>query len=64
MVPDDKWLLIFASGIFVASFTLGYSVTTAFMQDTLVLPSNFQCTESAIVNGVAECVKYEKRSKP
>jgi len=25
---------------------------------------DFQCTESAIVNGVAECVKYERRNKP
>lgn len=23
--------------------------------------SNFVCTESAIVNGVAECVKYERK---
>ena len=24
------------------------------------IPSGFQCTESAVVNGVAECIKYER----
>ena len=27
----------------------------------ITIPKDFQCTESAIVNGVAECVKYEKK---
>ena len=26
----------------------------------ITIPKNFQCTESAIVNGKAECVKYER----
>lgn len=27
------------------------------------VPDGFQCTESAVVGGVAECVKYEKKAK-
>ena len=27
----------------------------------ITIPKNFQCTESAIVNGKAECVKYERK---
>lgn len=28
-----------------------------------VIPDDFQCTKSDIVDGVAECVKYEKKVK-
>ena len=34
-----------------------------FGKQTITIPSSFQCTESAIVDGVAECVKYEKKVK-
>ena len=29
----------------------------------ITIPKNFQCTEAAIVNSKAECVKYEKKEE-
>ena len=48
----DEVLYYFAVG--VVAFVVGFEIAG-------ILPKDFQCTESAIVNGVAECVKYEKK---
>ena len=41
-------------GVGVVAFVVGFELAG-------ILPKDFQCTESAIVSGVAECVKYEKK---
>ena len=60
---DDKWFWVFAIGLFIASATMGASVTSVFYEGFKLLPKDFQCTESSIVNGSAECVRYERREK-
>lgn len=47
--------------IFIAFFFIVLFVYLG--KQSIVIPSRFQCTESAVVDGVAECVKYEKRAK-
>ena len=41
-------------GVGVVGFVAGFGIAG-------ILPKDFQCTESAVVNGQAECVKYEKK---
>ena len=55
----DEVLYYFAVG--VVGFAVGFAVGVGI--PVPVYPKDFQCTESAIVNGVAECVKYEKKEK-
>jgi hypothetical protein len=54
-----------ATMFFVAGFLLG--VTVAIVGGIKIgesaLYRQYPCTESAIVNGVAECVKYERKEK-
>ena len=38
----------------VVAFVVGFEIAG-------ILPKDFQCTESAIVNGQAGCVKYERK---
>lgn len=48
----DEVFYYFSVG--VVAFVVGFELAG-------ILPKDFQCTESAIVNGVAECVKYERK---
>jgi hypothetical protein len=54
-----------ATMVFVAGFILG--VTVAIVGGIKIAESSlyrqYPCTESAIFNGVAECVKYERRKQ-
>ena len=52
----DYQLLIYIFTAFLFIVSVVY-----FGKQTITIPSSFQCTESAIVDGVAECVKYEKK---
>lgn len=60
-IPEDI-VAIIAACIFVAAV-----ITAIFLSkepSAISLPTkDFICTESAIVNGVAECVKYERKDK-
>ncbi len=44
---------------FITAFLVGGVTISSWEKDKP--PNGFHCTESAIVNGVAECVKYEKK---
>ena len=43
----------------ITAFLIGGVTISSWEKDKP--PAGFHCTESAIVNGVAECVKYEKK---
>ncbi|MEY2681169.1 MAG: hypothetical protein RL661_1400 [Pseudomonadota bacterium] len=51
--------------VFVASICLSAAITFLLNAPAAIsLPTkDFQCTESAIVNGVPECVEYRRKEK-
>jgi len=62
MPPDFEvvLLVITIAGVLTISMFFIFKEPSAISLPT----KDFVCTESAIVNGVAECVKYERRNKP
>ena len=50
---DDIFAFVFAGVVGVA---IGLAICGG-------VPDGFQCTESAVVDEIAECVKYEKKVK-
>ena len=56
VIEYEPIIYIFIAVLFIVSVVY-------FGKQTITISSSFQCTESAIVNGVAECVKYEKKEE-
>lgn len=54
---DDGVFTAVAVGAMVIGIFLGWVVTDTSFNNRWI------CTESAIVNGAAECVRYERREK-
>lgn len=63
----NKWLPEDIVGIIAACVFVVAVITAIFLHkepSAVGLPTkDFQCTESAIVNGVAECVEYRRKEK-
>ena len=59
--PPEFEVVIFILSVtgIVAILVFGWLKPSAISLPT----KDFQCTESAIVNGAAECVRYERREK-
>lgn len=63
----NRWIPEDIVEILVACFFVAAVITVIFLlkePSAISLPiKDFQCTESSIVNGVAECVRYERKEK-
>ena len=63
----SKWMQAdFEVVLFVFTIVAAIAILVVFAikPAALCLPTkDFQCTESSIVNGSAECVRYERREK-
>jgi hypothetical protein len=49
--------------IFIAMCLFFVTLFTYLTEPHSTIPKDFHCTESAIVNGQAECVKYEREEE-